>query len=169
MKISAVVVAVALTGPPLAQAQFADPGQLARVESVGVVAAVDFSGSAAGRCAPSGDTLQTEAELVLRSAGIPVESVDYRNPRQHKFVVSTIGVTAGALCAVALNFDLWRFQNVVDTTSNRAPTTSRGMVVGFQQSGLLTGNPVRMGAALREEVNAATATLANEILKAQGR
>ena len=170
MRISvvAVVAAVALTGPPSAQAQFADPNQLARVESIIVAEAMDFS-SDPHSCLPDKGTLQTEAELVLRRAGVPVGP----SLRAHRFVLTTAVVSIPALCAVSTHFDLWRFEDVVDSaalTSGNAPATSLGMVVAFFRGGVQTDQPAAMRAGLREAVNAAATQLANEILKArQGR
>ena len=165
----AVVGVVALTGPPSAQAQFADPDQLARVESIIVAEAMDYSSDyESHRCLPRRGTLQTEAELVLRRAGVPVGPSLWA----HRFVVSVAAVRTRAVCAVATDFTLQRFQNVVDRAapmSGRAPATSLGLVVAFFQTGVRTARPADMREDLREEVNTVAASLANEILKARQR
>ncbi len=161
---------VALVAPP-ALGQFSDPDQLGRVRSIGVAEAVETDADG-HHCEPHAGALQTEAELVLRSAGIPVEPHDSRNFAQHKFLLSVLMVGApGPGCAVSYRFDLWRWEAVVDAAAlihDAAPRPTTGLVTAFVSSGVWFGGVHRIKDRLREDANAAATLLANEILKARG-
>ena len=184
--IAAIGFALAAVASP-ASAQYTQPGQLAKVRAVFVVA--ELSGDSS--CLPTEVEVKAEAELVLRRAGLTV--VDARQNysaievvremaaalnadtsadvnamfhvpmlnRPHQLVVSFVALDTGRGCAVSSAIELWRIEPLLGSDP-----TDMALAVAFKDLQLLTG-PDDMPNRLRTRTNAAATTIANEILKAR--
>ena len=145
--------AVFLWAPPSAfpQSAFVDAVQLARVALVGVVTSFSLDGV---ECAPNASVLETEAELVFRRSGITIANADDR--RQHVFNIELSGYQEISSCVVAYNFELHRFELLIDG--------SLGLVESFSYGGVMTGPSYVVRDQLRSKTNEAATLLANEVL-----
>ena len=139
--------------PERASGQYTSAMQLSKVSAIHVYVEDSVD---ADDCLSNPDTLQTEAELVLRRSGIAVTyGLD-----SHSFSISIVGYqTRSSLCVVSYRVQLWKSEVLRDTTI--------GIVESFSRSGVMTGPHTDMQDRLRSRVNEYTTELANEILKAR--
>lgn len=139
--------------PERASGQYTSSMQLSKVSAIQVYVEDSVD---ADDCVSNPDTLQIEAELVLRRSGIAVtDGLD-----SHSFSISIVGYqTESSLCVVSYRVQLWKSEVLHDTTI--------GIVESFLRSGVMTGPHSNMQDRLRSQVNEYTTALANEILKAR--
>ena len=158
----------------------ADRAQLSRVVAVDVQVLTSFTPPCGSHSARS---LQTEVELILRRAGIPVAeqpysfyeiqratdlSADERLMAQlalpHWFSVNLVATGNGYVCTFAHNSQLYRREITAG-----GPAMS-GFVHPFSTTiGVIIGPPEFVYEAIERRVREIANSLANEILKARGK
>lgn len=149
-----VISAFCIWAPHEAYGQYVDGAQLAKVSEINVRIANDLEDR---DCLFDPDTLETEAELVLRRSGIAVRESHVGN---HIFMISIAGYkTSNDLCVASYQLDLYKWEALLDF--------SAGFVYSFFNSGVMSGSPSDFQDRLRSRVNETTTALANEILKAR--
>ena len=150
-----VIALVAFSASALAQGQFADPPELRLVRGIAVWV-FDFVDDG---CLPNPNSLEVEAELILRRSNISI--LKRTQMTGFNLYISAVGfeVTPGT-CVVSIEINLYRFASVPEGHSVMAHSFSRGSLFTRAKSSVQD----RLRSYVSEEVS----DLANRILKARG-
>ena len=146
-------VMLVISTPERTSGQYTSAMQLSKVLAIQVSV---YDSVDADDCLSNPNTLQTEAELVLRRSGITVaDRLD-----SHSLAISIFGYqTPSDLCIVSYRVQLWKSELLYDNTL--------GIVESFLRAGVMSGPHSDMQDRLRSRINEYATELANEVLKAR--
>ena len=149
LSLAVLIFVISMPHPTSGQSAF--DTQLAKVTTIHVEIIDDVDND---NCVSDPNTLRTQAEFVLRRSGIAVGDEGDLN---HDLLISINGrQLQNGSCVVSYRVALWRFETLFDS--------SVGLVLSFEEGGVMGGPPSNLQDRLRSQVDQSTTALANEIL-----